>query len=81
MPSKKIAPADGLSRLIPDNAELLEETVIAALKQEQELKEVLINTVSELLVMLEEIKKTAKTDEYIINMNKQVKGNEKNKKN
>ena len=48
MPSKKIAHTDGLSRLIPDNAELLEETVIAALKQEQELKEVLINTVSEL---------------------------------
>ena len=57
MPPKKIAHADGLSRLIPDKAELLEETVIAALKQEQELKEVLINTVSELPVTLEEIKK------------------------
>ena len=44
MSSKKIAHADGLSRLIQDNAELLEESVIAALKQEQELKEVLINT-------------------------------------
>ena len=55
MPSKKIAHADGLSRLILDNAKLLEETVIAALKQEQELKEVLINTVSELPVTLEEI--------------------------
>ena len=55
MPSKKIANADGLSRLIPDNVELLEETVIAALKQEQELKEVLINSVSELPVTLEEI--------------------------
>ena len=40
----------------------------------------LINTVSKLPVTLEEIKKAAKTDEYIINMNKQVKGNEKNKK-
>ena len=80
MPSKKIAHADGLSRLILDNAELLEETVIAALKQEQELKEVLINTVSELPVTLVEIKKAAKMDTYIINMNKQVKGNEKNKK-
>ena len=38
MPSKKIAHADGLSRLIPDNTEQLEETVIAALKQEQKLK-------------------------------------------
>ena len=81
MPSKKIALTDGLSRLLPDNAELLEEMVIAALKQEQELKELLINTVSKLPVKLEEIKKAAKTDEYIINMNKQVKGNEKNKKN
>ena len=54
--------------------------MIAALKQEQELKEVLINTVSELPVTLEEIKKAAKTVEYIINKNKQVKGNEKNKK-
>ena len=43
--------------------ELLEETVIAALKQEQELTEVLINTVSELPVTLEEIKKAAKMDE------------------
>ena len=41
------------SRLIPDNTELLEETVIATLKQE--LKEVLINTISELPVTLEEI--------------------------
>ena len=80
MPSKKIAHTDGLSRLIPDNAELLEETVIAALKQEQELMEVLINTISELPVTLEEIKKAAKTDEYRINMSKQMKGNKKNKK-
>ena len=80
MPSKKIAHADGLSRLILDNADLLEETVIAALKQEQELKKVLINTISELPVLLEEIKKATKTDEHIININKQVKGNEKNKK-
>ena len=81
MLSKKIAHADGLLRLIPDNAELLEKTMIAALKQEQELTEVLINTDCKLPVTLEEIKKAVKTDEYIINMNKQVKGNEKNKKN
>ena len=60
MPSKKITHADGLSRLIPNNAEQLEETVIAALKQEQELTEVLINTVSELPVKLEEILKSSK---------------------
>ena len=60
MPSKKIAHTDGLSRLIPDNTELLEETMIAALKQEQELKEVLINTISELPVMLKKLKKQQK---------------------
>ena len=60
MPSKKIAHANGLLRLIPDNTELLEETVIAALKQEQELREVLINTICELPVTLEEIKKSSK---------------------
>lgn len=63
--SSKIAHADGLSRLIPNKTELLEETVIAALKEENELTDILINTVRELPVTLEEIKKAARTDEYI----------------
>ncbi len=54
MPSKKIAHADGLSKLIPDNPELLEETVIASLK-EKELSEILVNTIRELLVILEDV--------------------------
>lgn len=80
LPSSKIAHADGLSRLIPKNSELLEERVIAVLKEEKELAEVLVNTVRELPVTLEEIKKAAKMDEYITNMKKHVRWNKKKKK-
>ena len=52
-------------KLIPDNAE---ETVIAALKQPQELMEVLINTVSELPVTLEKIKKAIYHHQIIISI-------------
>lgn len=79
MPSRKIAHADGLSRLIPKNSELLEETVIAALNEEKELAEVLVNTVRELPVTLEEIRKAAKMDEYITNM-KKLQGETKRRK-
>ena len=72
LPSKKIAHADGFSRLITKKQELLEETLIAALKEEKEITEKLVNTVSELLVTLEDIKKAANTDDYISKMKKQV---------
>ena len=45
LPSKEIAHADGLSRLIPKNTEPLEETVIASLKSEMDVKYVLFYTV------------------------------------
>ena len=45
LPSKEIAHADGLSRLIPKNTERLEETVIASLKSEMDVKYVLFYTV------------------------------------
>ena len=38
LPSKKLGPADGLSRLIPSFAEPLEDTVITALRAEKELR-------------------------------------------
>ena len=78
--SKKITHGGGLSRLIPKNSELLEETVIASLKEEKELSEILVNTIRELLVMPEDIKKAAKMDKFIICMKKQVRWNEKKKK-
>ena len=42
---KKIAHADCLSRLIPKRSEPLEDTVIASLKEEKELSEILVNTI------------------------------------
>ena len=44
LPSKKFRHADGLSKLIPSFVESLQDTVIAALRAEKELKEVLCNT-------------------------------------
>ena len=72
--------ADGLSRLIPKNTEPLEETVIASLKVEKELSGLLINTIRELPVTLEDIKKAAETDAFIRQRKKQVRLNERNKK-
>ena len=77
---KMDAYADGLSRLIPKRSEPLEEMVIASLKEEKELSEILGNTLRELPVILEGIKKAAKTNEFIIGMKKQVRWNEKKKK-
>ena len=45
LPSKEIAHADGLFRLIPKYTEPLEETVIASWKSEMDVKYVLFNTV------------------------------------
>ena len=55
--SKEITHVGGLSRLIPKNTEPLEETVIALLRSEIDVKYVLFNTVKKKLpIMLEEIK-------------------------
>ena len=43
--SKNIGHADGLSRLIRKCAEPLEDTVIAALREEKELSGLLCNTI------------------------------------
>ena len=60
LPSKEIAHADGLSRLIPKNTETLEETVIASLKSEIDVK-----YVKELPVTLKEINFKTKFDKFI----------------
>lgn len=44
LPSKKIGHADGLSRLVPAKCEPLEDSVIAALRAEDEISKVLNNT-------------------------------------
>ena len=78
--SKNIGHADGLSRLIRKCAEPLEDTVIAALREEKELSGLLCNTIRELPVTLDDINKAAETDEFIVKMKKQMQLNEKSKK-
>lgn len=79
--SKNLSHADGLSRLIAKkHNENLEETVIAALKDKQEISHLLCNTVRELPVMLGDIRKAAGNDNFIKNMKIQTRINERNKK-
>ena len=55
--SKKLRHSDVLSRLIPKFSEPLEDTAIAALRDEKELSVLLCNSIGELPVTLENIKK------------------------
>ena len=63
--SNKFSHADGLSRLIPKYKEPLDDTVIASLQNECELKITLCNSVWELPVTLDQIKQEALHTEYI----------------
>ena len=72
LPSKEIAHADGLSRLIQKNTEPLEKAVIASLKSEMDVKYVLFNTVKELLVTLEDIRFKSKFDKFINQTKKEL---------
>ena len=78
--SKNLGHADALSRLIPRNDESLEETVIAALREEKEIASVLFNTVRELPVTLMDIQREAERDDFIKKMKNQVRWSERNKK-
>ena len=62
---KKFSHADRLPRLIPKYKEPLEDTVIASLQSEGELKTPLCNTVRELPVMLEQLKHDTLRNDYI----------------
>ena len=66
------------SRLIPKFSVPLEHTVIAALKTE-EIKDMVCNTVKELLVILDEIRRKAENDGFIKNMTMRVRLKERNK--
>ena len=63
--SKQIAYADGLSRLISTQKELLEDSVITVLRRDSEIKTVINNTIRELPVTFLEIKIEAVNDEFI----------------
>ena len=65
LPSRQIGHADGLSRLVPSQSESLEDSVIASLRTDSEMKNMMLNTIRELPVTLQEIKREAQEDEFI----------------
>ena len=78
VPSKKLGHTNGLLRLIPKYTEPLEKTVIVVLRNE--LSGLLCNTIKELLVTLEDVKKAVENNDFIQKMKKQVWLNKKIKK-
>ena len=68
---------DGLSKLIPKFYKPLEDIVTSAIKAENEIKNVLYNTVRELPITLEEIKVKLEKDEFIIKMKRKIRFEEK----
>ena len=63
--TNKIGHADGLSRLIPRSAETFEDTVITALRSENDVENTLNSTIRELPVSLKEIKRESERDNFI----------------
>ena len=63
--TNKIGHAEGLSRLISRSAETFEDTVITALRSENEVENTLNSTIKELPVSLKEIKREAVRDKFI----------------
>ena len=63
--SKNICHADSLSRLIPKNTEVFEDSIIATLRTNCEIKNMIVNTVKELPVTLADIKRESREDEFI----------------
>ena len=72
LPSKKLGHADGLPRPIPKFSVPLEDTVIAALEAEKEVKDMLCNAVKELPMTLDEIREKTENDAFIKKMKMQV---------
>ena len=78
LPSKQITHADGLSRLVPKCSEHFEDTIIAALRTDCEIKNMIANTIKELPMTLLEIKSGAMNDDFITNIKQKITGkNEK----
>ena len=77
LPLQKLGHADRLSRLIPKTRKPLEDMVIASLCTESIMSTVLCNTVRELLVTLEEIRKEAAKDEFITQRKQRIANKDK----
>ena len=65
LPSKNLGHSDGLSQVIPRTGELLEDSVIASLRSKRDYSSILFNTVKELPVTLDDIRKEAESDDFI----------------
>ena len=72
LPSKQISHADGRSRFVPKYSEPFEDTIIAALRTDCEIKNMIANTIKELLVTLLEIKSEAMNDDFITNIKQKI---------
>ena len=60
--SKNVCYADSLSRLIPKNTEVFEDSIIATLRTDFEIENMITNTVKELPVTLVDIKREYRED-------------------
>ena len=72
LPLKQISHADWLSRLVPKYSEPLEDTIIAALRTDCEIKNMIANTIKELPVTLLDIKSEAMNDDFISNIKQKI---------
>ena len=72
LPSKQIIHADRLSRLVPKYSEPFEDTIIAALRTDCEIKNMIVNTIKELPVTLLEIKSEAMNDDLFTNVKQKI---------
>ena len=70
--SKQIIHADGLSRLVAKYSEPFEDTIIAALRTDCEIKNMIANTIKELLVTLLEINSETMNDNFITNIKQKI---------
>ena len=69
---QQISHADGLSRLVPKYSEPFEDTIIAALRTDCEIKNMIANTIKELPVTLLEIKSEAMNDDFITHIKQKI---------
>lgn len=76
LPTNKIGHADGLSRLIANQNQPLEDSVTAVLCSDCEIKSIIANTVRDLPVMLSEIKNEALEDDFIYEIKRKIATND-----
>ena len=72
LPSKQINHADGLSKLVPKYSEPFEDSIVAALRTDCEIKNMIANTIKELPVTQLKIKSEAMNDDFLINIKQKI---------